>query len=81
MTAQIIRNGDRFFINNDRGELIIAKFAPDGYHEISRTRAIKPTTPNARRMVNWDYPAYANKHMFIRNDEEIVSYSLAANGE
>ena len=81
VTAQIIRNGDRFFINNDRGELIIAKFAPDGYHEISRTRAIKPTTPNARRMVNWDYPAYANKHMFIRNDEEIVSYSLAANGE
>src|SRR5262249_46490831 len=43
-TALIVRNGDRFFINNDHGELIIAKLSPAGYQEISRTRLIKPTS-------------------------------------
>lgn len=79
-SAHIVKNGDRVFINNDRGELIIAKLAPDGYHEMSRTPLIKPTTPDFRRDVNRTHPAYANKHIITRNDEEIVSYSLAANG-
>jgi outer membrane protein assembly factor BamB len=76
----IVRNGDRYFINNDRGELIIAKLSPKGYQEISRTQLIKPTTnPGNRRQlgaVNWSHPAYANRHIFARNDEEIISMSL-----
>ena len=80
----IVRNGDRLFINNDRGELIIAKASPDGYHEISRTPLIKPTSPpqNRRELVNvnWLYPAYANKHIYARNDEEIIAASLAEDG-
>ncbi|HTM48011.1 MAG TPA: PQQ-binding-like beta-propeller repeat protein [Bryobacteraceae bacterium] len=80
-TALIVRNGDRFFINNDQGELIIARLKPEGYQEISRTRLIKPTSnPGNRRKapaVNWSQPAYANKHIFARNDEEILSASLA----
>ena len=43
-SAHLVRNGDRFFINNDFGELIIAKLDPAGYHEISRTPLITPTT-------------------------------------
>jgi hypothetical protein len=27
--------------------------------------------------VNWSHPAYANKHIVVRNDEEIVRLSLA----
>jgi outer membrane protein assembly factor BamB len=80
----IVRNGDRLFINNDRGELIIMKPSPDGYHEVSRTTLIKPTSPpqNRRELVNvnWMYPAYANKHIYARNDEEIICASLAADG-
>jgi len=76
----IVRNGDRYFINNDRGELIIAMLSPKGYQEISRTQLIKPTTnPGNRRelgAVNWTHPAYANRHIFARNDEEIISVSL-----
>ena len=79
--AHLVKNGDRVFINNDRGELIIAKLDPAGYHEISRTKLIKPTLQHARRKVNWSIPAYANKHIIARNDEEIVSYSLAADGQ
>lgn len=78
----MVRNGDRVFINNDRGELIIAKLAPEGYQEISRTNLIKPTSPpgNRRQLVsvNWSHPAYANKRIYARNDEEIICASLAA---
>ena len=77
-----VQHGDRVFINNDRGELIIARFTPAGYQEISRTQLIKPTTPpdNRRELkfVNASHPAYANRHIYARNDEEIISASLAA---
>jgi outer membrane protein assembly factor BamB len=80
-TGFIVRHGDRFFINNDRGELIIARLTPEGYREISRTKLIQPTSnPGNRRelgAVNWSQPAYADKHIFARNDEEILSASLA----
>lgn len=83
-TALLVRNGDRYFINNDAGELILAQLKPDGYTEIDRVRLIAPTTnPSSRRkskFVNWSHPAYANGHIYVRNDEEIVAYSLAADG-
>lgn len=80
-SAFIVRNGDRYFINNDRGELIIAKFSPDGYSEISRASLIGPTTKagaNRRQKgaVNWSHPAYANGHVFARNDEEVRAVDL-----
>jgi outer membrane protein assembly factor BamB len=80
----IVRHGDRYFINNDRGELIIAKLSPKGYQEISRSQLIKPTSnPGNRRelgAVNWSHPAYANRHVIARNDEEIISVSLEKGG-
>ncbi|MBI3679760.1 MAG: PQQ-like beta-propeller repeat protein [Acidobacteria bacterium] len=80
-TGHIVRHKNRYFINNDRGELIIANLSPKGYEEISRTFLIKPTTrPGNRRQrefINWTHPAYANRHIVTRNDEEIISASLA----
>jgi len=76
----IVRHGDRYFINNDRGELIIAKLSPQGFQEISRTSLIKPTSNSGNRRelgaVNWSHPAYANRHILARNDEEIISVPL-----
>ena len=81
-SAFIVAHEDRFFINNDRGNLIIAKFSPAGYEEISRTPLIAPTSnsSNRRRLggVNWVAAAYANRHVLVRNDEEVLSASLAA---
>ena len=81
-SAFIVAHEDRFFINNDRGELIIARFSPAGYEEISRTELIAPTSnsSNRRRLggVNWVAAAYANRHVLARNDEEVLSASLAA---
>ena len=81
-TAFFVRNGDRYFINTERGDLVIARLAPDGYHELSRTALIEPTHPYAREpqgVVHWSHPAYANKHVVIRNDREILRASLAKN--
>lgn len=79
--AFFVKNHDRYFINNDRGELIIATLSPDGFNEISRTELITPTHPTARRRqrgaVHWSHPAYANRHILTRNDNEIIRASLA----
>ena len=82
-TAFIVRNGERYFINTDAGDLVIARLSPEGYDETSRTHLIDPTSPVTRRraqgpVVHWSHPAYANRHIVTRNDEEIVRYSLAA---
>ena len=81
-SAFIVRHEDRFFINNDRGDLIIARLSPEGYEEISRTHLIAPTSrPGNRRelgTVNWSHPAYANRRIYARNDEEVIAASLAA---
>ena len=61
---------------------IIARTTPEGYDEISRTHLIDPTSaPGNRRelkTVNWSHPAYANRRIYARNDEEIIAASLAA---
>ena len=81
-TAFFVRHGDRFFINNDRGELVMARLSPKGFTEIGRTKLLEPTHPYVRRRqsphVLWSHPAYANRHIVIRNDEEIVRFSLAS---
>lgn len=81
-TIHLVRNGKRIWMLNERGELIIARLTPDGFDEISRTHLIKPTMgqlPDQRRGgVCWSQPAFAYKHVFARNDEELVCASLAA---
>lgn len=79
--AHLVRNGDRFFITNDRGEILIGRLTPEGFQQISRAPLLKPTLePYNRRqlgVISWAHPAYANKRIYMRNDEEIVCFSLA----
>ena len=82
-TAFMVRNGDRYFVNNDDGYLMIAEFTPSGYVERGRAFLIEPTSSSGYgaqrvfdRMVNWSHPAYANRHIIHRNDNEIVRASL-----
>ncbi len=75
--AFLIRHDDRFFLANEQGDLIIARLDREGYHELSRTHLIEPTGSAQQRKVVWSHPAFANKSIFLRNDEEIVSASLA----
>ncbi len=76
-----VQNGDRFFMLNDVGELLIAKLSPKGFEEISRSKLLEPTTAQLSRRggsgVTWSHPAYAHKHVFARSDEVLVCASLA----
>ena len=42
-TIHFVKNGDKYWLFNERGELIIAQLSPQGFHEISRTKLIDPT--------------------------------------
>lgn len=73
------QTGHRVFLHNEQGELIIAKLSPDEYDEESRSLLVKPTRPlQRRRVVIWSHPAFANKCVYARNDEEIVRVNLSA---
>jgi outer membrane protein assembly factor BamB len=75
--AFLIKNGDRFFLPNEKGDLIIARLTPTGYEEISRAYMLEPTNTAAGRDVVWSHPAFANKCVYARNDKEIICASLA----
>jgi outer membrane protein assembly factor BamB len=77
-TIHMVRNGRRIWMFNERGELIISQLSPEGFHEISRAKLIEPTTDQLSRGVCWSHPAYAYRHVFARNDRELVCASLAA---
>jgi outer membrane protein assembly factor BamB len=73
----LVKNGDRFFLFNEQGDLIIAKLSPKGYEEISRAHLLEATSKAFGRDVLWSHPAFANKRMYARNDKEIICVSLA----
>jgi outer membrane protein assembly factor BamB len=76
--AFLVRHEDRFFLFNEKGDLIIAKLTPKKYEEISRAHLLDPDNKLPGRAVIWSHPAFAGKAMFARNDHEIVCVSLAA---
>jgi outer membrane protein assembly factor BamB len=75
--AFIVWNGDRFFLFNELGDLIMARMTPLGYQEISRAHLLEPTGNAAGRPVVWSHPAFANRHVYARNDKEIICADLS----
>jgi outer membrane protein assembly factor BamB len=75
--AFIVKNGDRFFLANEKGDLVIARLTPQAYTEVSRCHLLEPTNTAAGRDVVWSHPAFANRHVYARNDKEIVCADLA----
>ncbi len=76
----MVKNDDKVWMFNEKGELIISKLSPEGYKEISRAKLIDPTTGQleSRGGVCWSHPAFAYKHIYARNDNELVCVNLAA---
>ncbi len=77
-TAFLIRQGDRFVIFTETGDLVFANLTPKGYQEIDRAHIIDAVQAGRGRMVVWSHPAFARRCVFARNDKEIVCVSLAA---
>ena len=84
-TAFLVRQGEqgnRVWITNELGELILADLTPEGYHEIDRTQLIEPTQQLRQRdyPTVWIHPAFAHRHIYARNDRELIAISLATDG-
>ena len=79
-TAHLVRNGERVWILNERGKLLITSLTPQGAIVHSAAHLIDPTLDqlNQRGGVVWSHPAFAYRHIFARNDNELVCASLVA---
>ena len=77
-TAFLVRNGKRHFIWNEKGDLILAELSTSGYHELGRQHLLEPTNLAGSRPVVWSHPSFANGHVFVRNDEELIRVDLRA---
>jgi outer membrane protein assembly factor BamB len=81
-TIHFVKNGERVWMFNDRGELIIARLTPQRFEEISRAFLIRPTLgqlPEQRRGgVAWSHPAFAGRRIYLRNDDELICVDLSA---
>jgi outer membrane protein assembly factor BamB len=78
-TIHFVRNEDKVWMFNERGELIISRLSPEGLETISRAQLIAPTTEQLaqRQGVCWAHPAFAERCVFQRNDNEIVCAELS----
>ena len=78
-TIHFVQNKNLTWMFNERGELILAKLTPEEFVEISRVQIIEPTTEQLRQRngVCWSHPAFADRCIFVRNDQELKCISLA----
>ena len=61
---------------NEHGELLVTELSPKGLKILSRDKVIAPTKKQLPRGVTWSHPAFADQHMYIRNDMELISVRL-----
>lgn len=78
-TAFLVKHQDRFFLFNEAGDLILAQLTRSGYNELDRFHVLEPTGEAFGRDVVWSHPAFADRCVFVRNDQELVCVNLAAN--
>jgi len=76
-TAFIIKHEDKFIVFTETGDLVFAKFSPQGFEELGRQHILEPTSEGMGRSVVWSHPAIANKFLFARNDRELVCINLS----
>ena len=72
-----VQNRNKIWMFNELGELIISELSPNGFNEISRAKLIEPSKKQHPRGVVWTHPAFANKHIFVRNDNKLVCADLS----
>jgi hypothetical protein len=77
-TAFLVKNGGQYVLFSERGDVILAKLTRQGFEETGRSRILEPTNFIFGRKVIWSHPAFANRCVYARNDQEIVCVSLAA---
>jgi outer membrane protein assembly factor BamB len=77
-SIHMVRNHDKVWMFTEKGDLAITTVSPAGLKVLSRAKLIEPTKEQHPRGVVWTHPAFANRHVYIRNDRELVCGDLAA---
>ena len=77
-TIHLTLNGDSVLLFTDQGNLIRARLDAAGYHELGRVHLIEADYHFGDRKVVFAPLAFANRHVFSRNNEELICASLAA---
>ena len=77
-TAFIVRHGKQYWFFTENGDLVIGELSPEGFQERDRTHVIEPSNLAFGRKVVWSMPAFANKHIYVRNDDEIICLDATA---
>ena len=82
-TMHLVRagdSGDRAWIFTEQGDLILARLTAEGCRPLARAKLIDPTPEGGPRgrAVAWAHPAFAGRHVFARNDRELVCADLSA---
>lgn len=75
-TAFIVRQDDRYWMFTETGHLVLATMDRDGFKELDRAKLLEPTNNAFGRSVVWSMPAFANRRMYVRNDQEIICVEL-----
>lgn len=78
-TIHMVRQADRVWMFNERGELLLATLSPEGLTISQRCQLLEPTNVqlNQRGGVCWSHPAFAEQSIFARNDKQLIRASLA----
>lgn len=76
-TAFVVRHADRYWLFSEQGELILAELTKEGHQELGRTKVLNATNTAFGREVVWSAPAFANRHVYLRNDEECICLDLS----
>jgi outer membrane protein assembly factor BamB len=76
--AHFIKQNEQTWAFNELGELILAELSPSGFKDLGRVELIKPVkvSPNPRGGVNWAYPAFVARKIFVRSDGMLVCYEM-----
>lgn len=82
-TMHLVRageTGDRAWIFTELGELIFTRLTAEGCTELARAKLIDPTVEGGPkgRAVAWAHPAFAYRHVFARNDRQLVCADLSS---
>ena len=79
-TVHFVSHGDDVWMFNEQGEVIVGQLSPEGLEELSRVKIIEPTKPQLPKRkagVCWSHPAFADRCIFARNDNEIICVDLS----
>lgn len=79
-TIHMVQREGKVWMLNEQGELLITELSPQGVRVLSRAQVIEPTRVQLTRRdegVVWAPPAFAEKSIFVRSDNELIRCSLA----